>query len=125
MIRAERKAYAFITTLICSVVLGPCLYFVGLQANRLYNEAQAPITHTHILQLIATNARYQTWQLPLELTEKTGLDEIYINQKWAGFNHNLKSGQSYPVAINEGYFKDFWIQKDAFKHLEVIQGHQP
>ena len=125
VIRAERKAYTFITTLICSVVLGPCLYFVGLQANRLYNEAQAPITHTHILQLIATNARYQTWQLPLELTEKTGLDEIYINQKWAGFNHNLKSGQSYPVAINEGYFKDFWIQKDAFKHLEPIQGHQP
>ncbi len=125
VIRAEKKAYAFITNLICSVVFGPCLYFVGLQVNRLYSEAQAPITQTHMLQLITSDARYQTWQISPELTKKTGLDEIYINQKWAGFNHNLKTGQFYPVVINEGYFKDFWIQKDAFKYLESVQEYQP
>lgn len=124
VIRAEQKSHPFASALVCSFILGTTLYAVGLQANRWYSEQNPHHSQIYSLKLTATDSRYQTWQLTPELQEKTRLNEIYIHEKWAGFNHSLKIGQSYPIIINEGYFKDFWIQDDAFKQRTLAQGSQ-
>lgn len=113
IIRTEKKSHPFASTFVCSLLLGASLYAVGLQSNRWYSESNPTQAQTHLLKLTEIDHRYQTWQLTPELQEKTGLNEIYINEKWAGFNRNLKLGQAYPVTIHEGYFKDYWIQEIA------------
>lgn len=125
LIRTEKKSHPFASALVCSLLLGTSLYAVGLQINRWYSEANPNQAQTHLLKLTEIDHRYQTWQLTPELQEKTRLNEIYINEKWAGFNRNLKLGQSYPVSIYEGHFKDYWIQEDAFQQLKLAQESQP
>ena len=100
------------------------MYAVGLQINRWYSESNPNQAQTHLLKLTEIDHRYQTWQLTPELQAKTGLNEIYINEKWTGFNRNLKLGQSYPVTIHKGYFQDYWIQEDAFQQLKLAQESQ-
>ncbi|RKG52473.1 hypothetical protein D7V64_09570 [Acinetobacter cumulans] len=79
----------------------------------------------HLLKLTETDSHHQTWQLPPELQEKTGLNEIYIHEKWAEFNHSLKIGQSYPISIYQGKFQDYWIEAKTFQQLGPIQESQP
>lgn len=115
VIRREDKSYSFITSILVGSILGACLYFFVLQINRFYSELAPQKNFIVELKLIDQNDDYQTWQLPEELKDKTGLTAIYIAKKWQNPYKVFKFNHSYPITIHQGLFTDYWINPNEFK----------
>jgi len=125
LIRQEAKSYPFATSILVGLVLGPSLYFLALQINRFYSESVPQKTWTVELKLIEQKERYQTWQLPKELIDKTGLTEIYIAKKWQNTHTHVELNQSYPITIHQGLFQDYWLTPHDFQPKPVTLETQP
>lgn len=125
LIRQEAKSYPFATSILVGLVLGSSLYFLALQINRFYSESVPQKTWTVELKLIEQKEHYQTWQLPKELIDKTGLTEIYIAKKWQNTHAHVELNESYPITIHQGLFQDYWLTPHDFQPKPVTLETQP
>lgn len=114
LIRQEAKSYSLVTSILVGLVFGSSLYFLALQINRFYSESAPQKTWTAELKLIEQNESYQTWELPKEFINKTGLTKIYIAKKWQNTHTHFELNHSYSIAIHQGLFQDYWLTPQDF-----------
>lgn len=118
LIKRENKHYALLSSIFAGAFLGCCLYFLGLQTNRIYSEYHAQ-TISIPMTLTAIDDQSQVWTLEENLAKNIGLNEMYIHKNWQGYNTHAEQGKTYTIQIKKGLFNDYFVNQDSFLSISA------